>query len=288
MKNSIQSVSKNKEIVTYVEKNTEVDNNTGEVLKEHEIQVTKVKHRDNFIKLFVDNLAFIGSDLTNAERQVLVAFLGKINYQNIVYIHSELRADMAIQYNISKATISIGIKGLKEKKIILPLTATLQERFGIYSKNAFLINPDIAGKGSFNELQKLRQEIQIEYDFETLEIKKAYTTKSQYNGFNDVVKNIDNHEVKEVKQLISDDKKRKSTEVVLAEKQTIDNNDKENNKTQAFDKEELQLQLELKREENKERELRIQEMEIRLKLRKTNTQKGLFDDLETNVLDEDL
>lgn len=196
----LKKVKEEKEFTVYSERIVEKDEKTGEILKDTSVDVIKAKRRDNFIKIFVTNLDFLGANLSNAERQVLVGLLTRVDYQNIVYIHSELRKDLEKKYSISQATITAGIKGLKEKKVLLELTNNLQEKLEIYSNNAFLINPDIAGKGSFNELKKLRQEISIEYNFDNLEIKRSYYTKSEYDGFSEIQNSPDSHEIKQITQ----------------------------------------------------------------------------------------
>ena len=168
----IKDVGTKKSYTVYTEKQMEISGTTGEVLKENEIYVTKAKNRDDFIKFFVDNLSFIGSDLLNAERQVLFILLTKIDYKNIIYINSDLRRDVEALLKVSKSTVSVAINGLKKKGVILSLSDSLKKELGTFSDNAFIINPNIAGRGSFNELQKLRQDISIEYDFEKLEVKQ--------------------------------------------------------------------------------------------------------------------
>lgn len=262
----IKDVGTKKSYTVYTEKQMEISGTTGEVLKENEIYVTKAKNRDDFIKFFVDNLSFIGSDLLNAERQVLFILLTKIDYKNIIYINSDLRRDVEALLKVSKSTVSVAINGLKKKGVILSLSDSLKKELGTFSDNAFIINPNIAGRGSFNELQKLRQDISIEYDFEKLEVKQKYNIKSKYDGFDEISNNMENHEIKEIRQ--TQDKK--STEVCIVEKDQnniIDVNDvieqpvniskSQNIKT---DKE---IELELVREQNEAKRLDIENLKTK-------------------------
>ena len=217
----LKPIAGTKEYAVYTEKVFEKDSKTGEITKDASIEVIKTKKRDNFIKVFVDNIDFLGANLSNAERQVLVGLLAKVDYQNIIYLHSEFRKELAKKYNISQATISIGIKGLMNKKILLDPSPSLREKMEIYATNAFLINPDVAGRGSFNELQKLRQEIFIDYDFNTLEIKKTFSTKAKYVGYDDVFNNLDGHEIKQISQEVSPDGITQNTEIVVQEKGSV-------------------------------------------------------------------
>ena len=262
----IKDVGTKKSYTVYTEKQMEISGTTGEILKENEIYVTKAKNRDDFIKFFVDNLSFIGSDLLNAERQVLFILLTKIDYKNIIYINSDLRRDVEALLKVSKSTVSVAINGLKKKGVILSLSDSLKKELGTFSDNAFIINPNIAGRGSFNELQKLRQDISIEYDFEKLEVKQKYNIKSKYDGFDKISNNMENHEIKEIRQ--TQDKK--STEVCIVEKDQnniIDVNDvieqpipiskSQNIKT---DKE---IELELVREQNEAKRLDIENLKAK-------------------------
>lgn len=300
MKPMIAPTKENKEYTVYTEKVLTKDDKTGEVLKDTTVVITKAKKRDNFIKIFVDNIDFLGAGLNNAERQVLVGFLAKVDYQNVVYVHSELRKEICIKYNISPSTISNGIKGLVQKGVLLELTDGLKEKMDIHMNNGYLINPDIAGKGSFNELQKLRQEIYIDYDFEKLEIKKSYTAKSQYEGFDEITENMDKHEVKQIKQSNSPDGVTQKTEILIAEKEHVDaevivndklmeNVNKENiQQIEPNDREKELLKLKIMQLENEkmqaliaQKDAEIARLEAEKKLRVIkNSNPSLFDDTD--------
>lgn len=262
----IKDVGTKKNYTVYTEKQIEISGTTGEVLKENEIYVTKAKNRDDFIKFFVDNLSFIGSDLLNAERQVLFILLTKIDYKNIIYINSDLRRDVEALLKVSKSTVSVAINGLKKKGVILSLSDSLKKELGTFSDNAFIINPNIAGRGSFNELQKLRQDISIEYDFEKLEVKQKYNIKSKYDGFDEISNNMQNHEIKEIKQ--TQDKK--STEVCIVEKDQKDIIEVDDvieqptpiSKSQNI-KTDKEIELELVREQNEAKRLDIENLKAK-------------------------
>lgn len=262
----IKDVGTKKNYTVYTEKQIEISGTTGEVLKENEIYVTKAKNRDDFIKFFVDNLSFIGSDLLNAERQVLFILLTKIDYKNIIYINSDLRRDIEALLKVSKSTVSVAINGLKKKGVVLSLSDSLKKELGTFSDNAFIINPNIAGRGSFNELQKLRQDISIEYDFEKLEVKQKYNIKSKYDGFDEISNNMENHEIKEIKQ--TQDKK--STEVCIVEKDQnniIDVNDVIEQPTPISKSQNIktdkEIELELVREQNEAKRLDIENLKAK-------------------------
>lgn len=262
----IKDVGTKKNYTVYTEKQIEISGTTGEVLKENEIYITKAKNRDDFIKFFVDNLSFIGSDLLNAERQVLFILLTKIDYKNIIYINSDLRRDIEALLKVSKSTVSVAINGLKKKGVVLSLSDSLKKELGTFSDNAFIINPNIAGRGSFNELQKLRQDISIEYDFEKLEVKQKYNIKSKYDGFDEISNNIQNHEIKEIKQ--TQDKK--STEVCIVEKDQkniieiddIIEQPTHISKSQNI-KTDKEIELELVREQNEAKRLDIENLKAK-------------------------
>ena len=274
----LKKAREEKEFSVFTERIIEKDEKTGEVLKDMSVDVIKAKKRDNFIKIFVTNLDFLGANLTNAERQVLVGLLGKVDFQNIVYIHSELRKDLEKKYEISQATITAGIKGLKEKKVLLELTNNLQEKFEIYANNAYLINPDIAGKGSFNELKKLRQEISIEYNFDNLEIKRSFYTKSEYEGFSEIQNSPENHEVKQIMSEVSSDKKKVATKILVAQKNNDDVIDVEAGVAESkksdieIENENLRLKLKLIEAENESKKLENAKLDKEIEL--TKLQRG--------------
>lgn len=274
----LKKAREEKEFSVFTERIVEKDEKTGEILKDMSVDVIKAKKRDNFIKIFVTNLDFLGANLTNAERQVLVGLLGKVDFQNIVYIHSELRKDLEKKYEISQATITAGIKGLKEKKVLLELTSSLQEKFEIYANNAYLINPDIAGKGSFNELKKLRQEISIEYNFDNLEIKRSFYTKSEYEGFSEIQNSPENHEVKQIMSEVSPDKKKVATKILVAQKNNDDVIDVEagvaESKKSDIEIENENLRLKLKLIEAKNESKKLENAKLDKEIELTKLQRG--------------
>lgn len=288
----LKKVREEKEFTVYSERIVEKDEKTGEILKDTSVDVIKAKRRDNFIKIFVTNLDFLGANLNNAERQVLVGLLAAVDYQNIVYIHSELRKDLERRYGISQATITSGIKGLKEKKVLLELTSNLREKLEIYANNAFLINPDIAGKGSFNELKKLRQEISIEYNFDNLEIKRSFYTKSEYDGFSEILNNPKEHELKQITNEVSPDGKSRETEILIGKKDPVKTSSDviEVKAIETAKKSDIELEAEILRLKLANKEADNEKLRLQIKLAGVNGKKiqpSLFDDEEIIPSNED-
>lgn len=99
--------------------------------------------KENFIKVYNENLYFMATVLSNSEKIVLFFIMAHMNYQNVITISTELRLLIEKKAGISRTTIFTALKGLKEKNVLLIPGDELREELNIYSKNSFIINPKL-------------------------------------------------------------------------------------------------------------------------------------------------
>ena len=220
----IKSISDSNVMTTvYGIEKTSLDYATGEIKEKNNMIVTQMKKKDDFLKLFVLNLEFIATELEGSEKTVLFLLISSMNFKNIVNINPDLRAEIAHKSKLHRNTISKAISSLEEKNIIYKLDSEeLREKYDVYSKNSYLVNPDLIGKGSFRDLKNLRQTVVTDFDFETLEMKKQIIRETKYDDYDEISKNKQDYEIKAVAQ-VSVQENIKDTNILIGKKDIKNN-----------------------------------------------------------------
>lgn len=195
-----------------------VDAKTGEVVSNVHTFLKKSQTQDEFVKLFIENIAFVNENLTDAEIRILLHAVRNLNYVNSFRFDNNFIGYFTSNKILAKSTIYKHFKGLVEKNIFLQATSELKKQFDLYGDDVYFINPDIVGRGSFRELKELRRTIIQTFDFDKLEMKQEVVNETKYNGYEDIVNSPDKHQISEVKQEISKDGKTKTTEVAFENK----------------------------------------------------------------------
>lgn len=218
----IKSVNDTNVMTTvYGYEKTSLDYLTGEIKAKDNMIVTQMKKKDDFLKLFVLNLEFIATELENSEKTVLFLIISNMNFKNIVNIGPDLRAEIVHKSKMHRNTISKAINSLEEKNIIYKLdTEELRERYDVYAKNSYIVNPDLIGKGNFRDLRNLRQTVVTDFDFETLEMKKQVIRETKYDDYDEVIKNKADYEIKAVEHKTNQEENIKDTNILIGKKDT--------------------------------------------------------------------
>jgi len=125
------------------------------------------------VRIYLDHADYIGTQLNNAERQLFFAIVKRMDRKNIVILESGLKKKIAEIYNISQATISIALRGLIEKEIIISPTFGISEKLGLYDLNyLFIANPYlVANAGGSTNLKELKEVLREQHKFQTSEFK---------------------------------------------------------------------------------------------------------------------
>lgn len=175
-----------------------IDHTTGEILSSESYSI-QVKTKDEFVKLFVENIDYLGKKLDGFEFKALFLILQKMDYRNSLVIDSTFRKNLSICFdNKSPSVISRAITGLINKNILLKIdTMDLKEKFRSYIGNSYYVNPNIIGKGSFRDIKKLRQTIITNFDFENNKITKSASIDTTYEDGQDLIDNTQSYKVDE-------------------------------------------------------------------------------------------
>ncbi len=180
-----------------------VDNITGEVTTIVSSFLQKEKTKDDFIKLFVENINYLTDNLSNSALRVALMMFRNLNYQNIFHYNSDFVSYFTNKKILGKSSVYRAIKELEDKNVIFKITKEQQEEYDIISSNSYIMNPQIIGKGSFKDLKKLRQTTIKEFDFEKLEMIQKVEVESEYEGLDEVKKNPENYYIEDIKQISS-------------------------------------------------------------------------------------
>ncbi|EQB0813896.1 hypothetical protein ACYA4W_001713, partial [Campylobacter upsaliensis] len=214
--------NQNKKVIMSREKHY-VNHETGEIVGT-EVLSLQVKTKDEFVKIFVENMDYLGKTLEGFEFKTLFFVLKKIDYQNSLIIDSTFRKNLSILFgNKSPSVIARAIKGLIEKQILIEInTPELRERFQSFVGNAYYVNPNIIGKGSFRDIKKLRQTTIVDYDFEQNQVKKRVNVDTEYKEAQDVLENSADYQIDNVELIENEKDKIKGTNLIISKKDESD------------------------------------------------------------------
>ena len=210
-----------------------IDNITGEITTTVNSFLQKVNTKDDFIKLFTENISFLVSDLSGSALKVLLLIIRNINYQNIFQYNSEFVNYFESKKILGKSSVYNAMNELEKKNVILKITKEQREEFGVLGAKSFIINPNIRGKGSFRDLKELRQTVTKTFNFDKLEIKQETQIEAKYKGMDEILNNPENYNIIEASQIHNKDRNLIHNMIVVEEKQ-----EKVNNQLSLFDENE--------------------------------------------------
>lgn len=185
----------------------------GSIQNVEKFVVARETTKEDFIKLFVENIYYLVK-LDNNEKTLFFIILSKMDYKNIIFFDRSLKKGIIESGVMSKTSLYRAFNGLLNKKVLFEIEnkENLKEIMMIYSNEAYIVNPNLVGKGSFRDLKQLRHTMVTDYDFEKLEIRQQLIQQEKHDGFDKIAENIDEHEIKKV------EKQDNETKIVLGKK----------------------------------------------------------------------
>ncbi|EAJ1213838.1 hypothetical protein CA966_08285 [Campylobacter coli] len=214
----------NKQQVVYRKDNLSTDCITGEVIERNQIIVRKVQTRESFIKLFTENIHYI-INLEPQEKTLFFTLLSSVDYKNVVRFDKSMKQNIILDKVLSRAGMYRALNGLIEKKVIFKIDRDFVKSYaGVGSDDCYLFNPNLVGRGSWNDLKNLRHTITREWDFENLEVRENLEIEEKYLGLDEIKNNQKQYQVKEINQEHDETTKVKNTEIVIEEKNNSANN----------------------------------------------------------------
>lgn len=235
--------------IVYQEHKTEINHETGEILNTQNRRLLKVKRTPDFIMLFTEHVAFI-EKLAKNEKALLSQILQHyVGVKNVVFLSADTKKDMAEELNVGMSYIHKAIKSLTQKQVLIK---------GIDKKNQIYLNPHLFGKGNWENIYKMRQNIAYDFDFEKLEMKETRTLSTLYD---DELENKP-HEIIDAQEY-KDESGVTHQEITIEEKK-----ENQNQSLISFDETKSSNELDMLNAQNKSKELAIQEMKLKLEMKK--------------------
>lgn len=235
------------------------DNITGEVTdKDINKRVIKVPRTPDFLMLFTKHITYL-EQLGKTDNSVLFVILSHyVGQKNLVFLSPQVRKKISAELELDISSVNKAIKNLLIKEVIVTDTDSFM-----------YLNPFLFGKGNFDEIKKLRQELIFEYDFATNTTNMIRNVKAQY---------VDQEELERPHELVDATETVTDTEVeqtiYIQEVDPIDQGEDTQPVLPFFTEPELQpmsikedTNLEVIREQNRNLELKIQLAEIELRLK---------------------
>ena len=189
----------------------------GSVENVEKFVIARETTKEDFIKIFVENIYYLVK-LDNNEKLLFFIILSKMDYKNIIFFDKSLRKGIIDTGLMSKSGMYRAFKGLLSKKVLYEIEnkESLKEIMMISSDEAYIVNPNLVGKGSFRDLKRLRHTVITDYDFEKLEIRQKLIQEEKHDGFDEIAENLEAHEIKQIQ------KKEDETKIIIGKKDKID------------------------------------------------------------------
>ena len=265
----------NKDVTLFDYEMNHVDGVTGEVTSKTATKVVKRDRTPDFIMLFTAGAPLLrDADLSKREQGILNIILGSwITTSNRVEISTTLRKNLSKQLGYSLSTIYKGLNSLKAKGIFVEKTNSDDNEESI--DGSVYLNPHIFGRGHWNDIKKLRYDLQVDFDFEQLE---ARTTSSRTVTYNESEELLEGGNLEEIDRIITQDSNNVfESEIIVEEKKEAPIIDVKANSVKKIQEQKKPVKggekdssigLKLIQEENKSKELDNKAMELKIELKK--------------------
>lgn len=255
--------------ILFQENTRTINHETGEVISEKQNKLVR-KNTPDFIMLFTQTSQQLKeANLTAGQNKMLFYLLtgGYILKNNRLDLTPGARDELSSETGLSRGTVNKNIAALINKKIILVDNG---------KRSGHSLNPFIFGKGKFTDLEKLRYEVALEYNFDEMSLQRDERTRSYYKSVKAL--SSERHEITSVEHRSEGGAEETTIEV---QKKKDNDTDTEAIETESFpvasevandaDNYELSLQKEKNREielRNEEKKLEIEAMQLKIEMKK--------------------
>ena len=144
-----------KKKVYYEETERSVDSESGEIRTETNRKTSLVEREPDYVKLYLSDIVRL-KDLPPSAERILMIIVKHMGYGNFFQAYMPLKKLMAEQLNMSINTINSMIYKLKKSGILIPM-----EKYG---RGLYLVDPNLFGRGKWNEIKDLRLVIEYKED----------------------------------------------------------------------------------------------------------------------------
>lgn len=153
----------------------------GVILEERSSKTRAVEKEPDFIKLYLQDITqMLG--LAPAFQKVFISLAKHMGYTNMVVLIKAVKEQIALELGLSLNTVDAAIKTLKNNGLLLKY----KDANGEEKKSCWIVNPNIAAKGKWDDIRCLR--LQIDYTLEGKSVKVitnpngTHTIQSSYKN----------------------------------------------------------------------------------------------------------
>ena len=231
----------NKKNIIYDETTRIRDNISGEVIDQDiNRRVIRVPRTPDFLMTFTKHITYL-EQLGKTDNIVLFSILSHyVGQKNLIFLSPQVRKKIASELELDISSVNKAIKNLTKKEILV-----------IDNEGFMYLNPYLFGKGNWEDIRKLRQELIFEYDFESGTTQMIRNVKAQYIDQNELNKS---HDVLETTE--------ERTEYGIEQTTRIQESEEEQINHTTPKKTVSELELELIKEKNKALELQLKLNEL--------------------------
>ena len=189
---------------------------------------------------FTKHITYL-EQLGKTDNIVLFSILSHyVGQKNLIFLSPQVRKKIASELELDISSVNKAIKNLTKKEILV-----------IDNEGFMYLNPYLFGKGNWEDIRKLRQELIFEYDFESGTTQMIRNVKAQYIDQNELNKS---HDVLETTE--------ERTEYGIEQTIYIQESEEEQINHTTPKKTVSELELELIKEKNKALELQLKLNEL--------------------------
>lgn len=139
--------------VVRLERHTEVDHQTGEVIRESTVHSTAFMSEPPYIKMYLDDLTQI-LDIPSGPRAVLDLMLPKLDYEGYITLSTRYRRQMADTLGIQDQTLRNCIARLVKSGII-----------SNSGRGEYQVNPYLFARGDWKRVCEMRQQFTLRISY---------------------------------------------------------------------------------------------------------------------------
>jgi hypothetical protein len=142
-----------------------VDAQTGEIMSIVNSMKVPIGKEPAFYKSYLEDAACL-TGLTLAEVMLFRWMCMNMNYSNSIFIMKPQREEISKLYGYNKSTIDMSVTKLAKKGLIIR-----------QSRGCYIVNPNLAAKGSWEDVKALR--VTIDYMEQGRQVKVTKVDKNQ-------------------------------------------------------------------------------------------------------------
>lgn len=155
--------------INVIEKNEKIDYETGEIKESITKLQYKIPQEEDYVKIYLKHINYL-NNLPQGLDSIIYELLKYVSYSNKIVINSSIKRQISNSIGKSFNTVNQYITNLVKHEILL------REDVGMY-----ILNPCFYGKGRWEDILKLRKEINISISYKENQYTITHNLKEEEN-----------------------------------------------------------------------------------------------------------